>query len=82
MTNLLNYTHFPVYSVMVLFLGAFLIVALGGNKTVRNFIAFMATGISFLCMAALVKPDDGWRDYCLLDGQPRHRRRLCHRYRP
>ena len=26
MTNILNYQHFPVYSVMVLFLGAFLIV--------------------------------------------------------
>ncbi len=56
MTALLNYQHFPIYSIMVLFLGAFLIVALGGNKTVRNLIAFLATGISFLCMVALVKP--------------------------
>ena len=54
--NLLNYQHFPVYSVMVLFLGAFLIVALGNNKTFRNLIAFLATGLSFVCMAALVKP--------------------------
>jgi len=61
-TALLNYQHFPVYSIMVLFLGAFLIVALGGNKTVRNLIAFLATGISFLCMAALVKP-------VMLDGE-------------
>ncbi len=53
---LLNYQHFPIYSIMVLFLGAFLVVALGGNKTLRNLIAFLATGISFLCMAALVKP--------------------------
>ena len=29
MTNLLSYTHFPVYSIMVLFLGAFLVVIAG-----------------------------------------------------
>ena len=61
-TALLNYQHFPVYSVMVLFLGAFLIVMFGGNKTVRNLIAFMATGISLACMIALVKP-------VMLDGE-------------
>ena len=55
-TALLNYQHFPIYSIMVLFLGAFLIVALGNNKTLRNLIAFLATGLSFVCMAALVKP--------------------------
>ena len=32
MSNFLNYIHFPIYSVMVLFLGAFLIVVLGKNK--------------------------------------------------
>ena len=53
---LLNYQHFPIYSIMVLFLGAFLIVALGHNKTLRNLIAFLATAASFLFMAALVKP--------------------------
>ena len=53
---LLNYQHFPIYSIMVLFLGAFLIVALGNNKTLRNLIAFLATAASFLFMAALVKP--------------------------
>ncbi|MEI3062532.1 MAG: hypothetical protein V8S72_06125 [Oscillospiraceae bacterium] len=32
MTNILNYQHFPVYSVMVLFLGAFLIVMFAGTR--------------------------------------------------
>jgi len=51
-----DYHHFPVYSVMVLFLGAFLIVLLGQNKTLRNFIAFAAMACSVACMIALFKP--------------------------
>ena len=51
-----DYHHFPVYSVMVLFLGAFLIVLLGQNKTVRNCIAFAAMACSVACMVALFKP--------------------------
>ena len=51
-----DYHHFPVYSVMVLFLGAFLIVLLGQNKTVRNCIAFAAMACSVACMIALFKP--------------------------
>ena len=31
--NFLSYQHFPIYSVMALFLGAFLIVLFGKNKT-------------------------------------------------
>lgn len=54
--NFFDYHHFPVYSIMVLFLGAFLIVLLGKNKTVRNFIAFAAMACSVACMVALVKP--------------------------
>ena len=56
MTNILNYQHFPVYSVMVLFLGAFLIVMFGRNKTFRNIIAFLAVSISLACMIYLVRP--------------------------
>lgn len=59
---LLNYHHFPVYSVMVLFLGAFLIVLFGGNKTVRNILAFLSVSLSLACMIALVKP-------VMLDGE-------------
>ena len=54
--NFFDYHHFPVYSIMVLFMGAFLIVLLGKNKTVRNFIAFAAMACSVACMVALVKP--------------------------
>ena len=56
MSNLMNYIHFPIYSIMVLFLGAFLIVLFGKNRMARNILAFLATGISLCCMAALIKP--------------------------
>ncbi|MDO4983417.1 MAG: proton-conducting transporter membrane subunit [Eubacteriales bacterium] len=51
-----DYHHFPIYSIMVLFLGAFLIVMFGKNKAVRNTIAFLAVSASLACMIALVKP--------------------------
>ena len=54
--NFLNYTHFPVYSIMVLFLGAFLIVLFGKNKALRNIIALLSVTASLACMIALVKP--------------------------
>jgi len=54
--SFLNYQHFPVYSVMVLFLGAFLIVLFGKNKLMRNLIAFLAVSASLACIVALVKP--------------------------
>ena len=56
MSSFLNYAHYPVYSVMVLFLGAFLIVVLGKNKILRNCFALLAVSISLLCMLALIKP--------------------------
>ena len=56
MTSVMNYQHFPVYSVMVLFLGAFLIIMFGRNKTFRNIIAFLAVSISLACMIYLVRP--------------------------
>jgi len=54
--NFLNYTHFPIYSIMVLFLGAFLIVLFGKNKALRNIIALLSVTASLACMVALVKP--------------------------
>ena len=51
-----DYHHFPIYSVMVLFLGAFLIVMFGKNKAIRNIIAFLAVSASLACMVALIKP--------------------------
>ena len=56
MSNFLNYVHFPIFSVMVLFLGAFLIVVLGKNKALRNILALLASGCSLACMIALIKP--------------------------
>ena len=60
--NFLDYHHFPVYSIMVLFLGAFLIVLFGKNKFMRNLLAFLAVSISLACIVALVKP-------VMLDGE-------------
>lgn len=56
MSNILSYHHFPVYSIMVLFLGAFLIVMFGNKKAVRNIVAILAVSVSLACMIALVKP--------------------------
>lgn len=56
MAGFLNYSHFPVYSVMALFLGAFLVVVIGKNKTVRNIIAVLAVSISLACLVCLIKP--------------------------
>ena len=60
--NVLDDHHFPVYSIMVLFLGAFLIVLFGKNKFMRNLLAFLAVSISLACIVALVKP-------VMLDGE-------------
>ncbi|MDO4973283.1 MAG: proton-conducting transporter membrane subunit [Eubacteriales bacterium] len=54
--NMLSLQHFPIYSIMVLFLGAFLIVIFGHNKTVRHGVALLATCASMLFMMALIKP--------------------------
>ena len=49
--------HFPVISVMSLFLGAFLVEIFGRkNKIVRNIITLFFVGVSFLCIVALIKP--------------------------
>ena len=54
--SILSYQHFPIYSVMVLFLGAFLIVMFGKNKALRHTLALLATAASLFFMAALIKP--------------------------
>ena len=51
-----DYHHFPVYSIMVLFLGAFLIVMFGHRKAFRNIVAVLAVSASLACMLALIKP--------------------------
>ena len=54
--NMLSLQHFPIYAIMVFFLGAFLIVVFGRNRTVRNVIAFLATAGSLCFLAALIRP--------------------------
>lgn len=62
--NLLNYRHFPIYSIMVLFLGAFLIAASGAKPSkdeknpagFRAWIALAATGLSLCFLVCLIKP--------------------------
>ena len=54
--NALSYQHFPIYAIMVLFLGAFLIVVFGGNRTVRNILALLSITASLAFILALVKP--------------------------
>lgn len=51
-----DYHHFPVYSIMVLFLGAFLIVMFGHKKTFRHIAAVLAVSASLGCVLALIKP--------------------------
>lgn len=50
------YQHFPIFSIMVLFLGAFLIILLGKSKAVRNILALLAVTASLGFLIALIKP--------------------------
>lgn len=49
------YQHLPVMSIMSFFLGAFLIVMFGGNKTVRKVIAFFAVSAPLVMLCSLIK---------------------------
>lgn len=49
------YQHFPIFSIMVLFLGAFLIVMFGGKRPVRNILALLSVSASLAFLASLVK---------------------------
>ena len=62
--NLMDYHHFPIFSIMVLFLGAFVVAACGSKPSknlnnpagVRAWIALLATGLSLFFLICLVKP--------------------------
>ena len=54
--SMLSYQHFPIYAIMSLFLGAFLIVVFGHNKAFRHFISLLATCAAMLFMIGLIKP--------------------------
>ena len=60
--SMFSYQHFPIFAIMAYFLGAFLIVIFGHNKTVRHGVALLATCDSMLFMMALIKP-------VMLDGE-------------
>jgi len=60
--SILSYQHFPIYAIMALFLGAFLVVIFGHNKLLRHLIALVATGAAMLFMLGLFKP-------VMLDGE-------------
>ena len=52
--NMLSYQHFPIYAIMVLFLGAFLIVLFGKNKIARHGLALLSVTASLGFLIALV----------------------------
>ena len=62
--NFMDYHHFPIFSIMVLFLGAFLVAACGNKQAAgkrnpagfRAWIALIATAASLLFLIALIKP--------------------------
>ena len=54
--SMLSYQHFPIYAIMVLFFGAFLVIMLGRNKALRNTIALLAVTASLALLIALIKP--------------------------
>ena len=54
--SFLNPNHFPIFTIMLYFLGAFLIVLFGKNRAARNCIAFLATGLALTLLILLVKP--------------------------
>lgn len=50
------YHHFPVFSIMILFLGAFLVTVSGKSKFLRNVIPLTVVTISFAMLLYLIKP--------------------------
>ena len=50
----MSYQHFPIIAIMLYFLGAFLIVVFGNNRSIRNCVAFLATAVPLALLCALV----------------------------
>ncbi len=53
---MMHYIHYPVYAIMVLFLGAFLIVTFGKKAIVRHVVSLSAVTLSLLFLIGLVGP--------------------------
>ena len=64
LANMMDYHHFPIYAIMVLFLGAFIVSVAGAKPSgnlknpagARAWIALGATGLSLFFLVMLVKP--------------------------
>lgn len=54
--NVLSYQHFPIYAIMVLFMGSFLIAAFGENRRVRNILALLSITASLIFSLLLINP--------------------------
>ena len=51
---MLSYQHFPIYAIMLYFLGAFLIVLFGKNKIARHCLALLSVTGSLALLVSLV----------------------------
>ena len=60
--NLLDYNQFPIYAIIALFLGAFIIVVAGKSKFVQKSVALLAVTLCLGFICALIKP-------VMIDGQ-------------
>ena len=54
--SMVSFQHFPIYAILVLFLGAFVVTAFGRKGTVRHVVAMLCASISLLLLLALIKP--------------------------
>ena len=54
MMNVLSYQHYPIYAIMLLFLGAFLIVLFGKNRIARHCLALLSVGGSLALLCLLI----------------------------
>lgn len=52
--SMLSYQHFPIYAILVLFLGAFVITAFGRKPIVRHIVAMLCASCSLLLLLALI----------------------------
>ena len=54
--SMLSYQQFPIYAILVLFLGAFVITAFGRKPEVRHAVAMLCASCSLLLLLALIAP--------------------------
>ncbi len=52
--SMLSYQHFPIYAILVLFLGAFVVTAFGRKSVVRHTVAMVCASCSLLLLLALI----------------------------